>query len=56
MSAIVNAVDELSQMYIQSVVKENAKNTVESFFNKEIEELSEYVCIEYLYENDAKFK
>ena len=56
LNVIANQVDSQVKGMVQGKIKSNASNTVESFYNKEIEQLTEYVAITHLYQNGIKVK
>ena len=56
LTEVANQVDQKMKDRVKNAIKANAANTVESFYNREIEQITEYVGITYLYENELKVK
>lgn len=53
---IANVIDSAVKKAVQNAIKECAEKAVESFYDKEISELTEFVCISYLYSHKAEIK
>ena len=56
LNSLANQIDQHAKDEVKQAIKDSAANTVESFYNKEIEQITEYVGITYLYENELKVK
>ena len=55
-STLVDMTYERYKSIRKEQIQERASNIVNSFYHKEIEEIAEYVCVTFLYENRNYFK
>ena len=53
---LASQIDSMVKDAVEEAIEERTFNTTNSFYNKEIEKITEYVCITYLYDNEVQIK
>ena len=56
LTVVVDVVDEQFKEYIAKRMEDRISNTINSFYHKEIESQTEYVCISFLYTYEMAIK